>query len=147
MTIEDLGSIGEIVAAIATVATLVYLAIQIRSNTVAVRSAAAQTVHEAYASWYQLLAGDASLSQLVTDGLRDYDSLSEGDRARFVATFMASLSYCQDAFIKWREGSRGYCFGEAFQHHVENDIMMRAPHPQAKPMGAFSIAIGEQPDS
>ena len=38
MTIQDLGSIGEFVAAIATVATLVYLAIQIRSNTAALRS-------------------------------------------------------------------------------------------------------------
>lgn len=33
MTIQDLGSIGEIVAGLATVTTLVYLAIQIRANT------------------------------------------------------------------------------------------------------------------
>jgi len=173
VTIQDLGSIGEFVAAIATVATLVYLAIQIRSNTVAVRSAAAQSVHEAFASWYHLLAADSALAQLVTDGLRDYSSLSETDRARFVATFMAFLSNCQDAFIKWREGSlspelwrgwelvmmnlvnapggkdfwdeRGYCFGEEFQWHVENDIMKRDPHPRAKPMGAFSIAKGLDP--
>jgi len=175
MTIQDLGNIGEFVAAIATVATLVYLAIQIRSNTAAVRSAAAQSVHEAFASWYHLLAADAELAQLVTDGLRDYSSLSETDRARFVATFMAFLSNCQDAFIKWREGSlspelwrgwelvmmnlvnapggkdfwveRGYCFGEKFQWHVENDIMKRNPHPRAKPMGAFSIARNVEPSA
>ena len=33
MTIQDLGSIGELVAAVATVATLAYLALQIRQNT------------------------------------------------------------------------------------------------------------------
>ncbi|HVH18917.1 MAG TPA: hypothetical protein VNF72_11495 [Myxococcota bacterium] len=43
MTLQDLGSIGEIVGAIATVATLIYLAIQIRANTSAVQSAAAQS--------------------------------------------------------------------------------------------------------
>ena len=32
MTLEDLGSIGELVAAIATVLTLIYLAIQIRTS-------------------------------------------------------------------------------------------------------------------
>ena len=32
MTIQDLGSIGELIAAIATLATLVYLAAQIRQN-------------------------------------------------------------------------------------------------------------------
>lgn len=167
MTIQDLGSIGEFVAAVATVATLVYLAIQIRANTSAVQSAAAQTVHEAFATWYRMLATDADLAQLVTNGLRDYSSLTETDKARFVSTFMAFLSYSQDAFIKWREGSlsqelwtgwelvmmnlvnspggkdfwreRGYCFGEDFQNHVENDIMKRKPNPRARPMGAFSI--------
>ena len=131
MTIQDLGSVGELVGAIATVATLVYLAIQIRANTHAVRSAAAQSVHEAFATWYRMLAADADLAQVAANGLRDYASLSEADRARFVATFMAFLSCSQDAFIKWREGS--LC------DYVENDVMRREPHPNARPMGAFSI--------
>jgi len=167
VTIQDWGALGELLGAIATVATLIYLAIQIRANTYAVRSAAAQSVHEAFATWYRLLAADASLSQLVANGLRDYSSLSETDKARFISTFMAFLSYSQDAFIKWREGSlsaelwrgwelvmmnlvnapggkdfwgeRGYLFGDEFRRHVENDIMQREPHPLAKPMGAFSI--------
>lgn len=33
MTIQDLGSVGELIAALATVATLAYLALQIRQNT------------------------------------------------------------------------------------------------------------------
>jgi hypothetical protein len=37
-------------------------------------------------------------------GLRDYSSLSEQERFRFVATFMSFLSYTQNAFLKWREG-------------------------------------------
>lgn len=170
VTLQELGSIGELVAAVATVGSLVYLAVQIRANTSAVRSAAAQSVHEAFAAWYRLLAADASLSQLVANGLRDYSVLSETERARFIATFMAFLSYCQDAFIKWREGAlspelwsgwelvmmnlvnapggkefwaeRGYLFGDQFRRHVENDIMRRAPHPRAKPMGAFAIGGG-----
>jgi len=170
MTIQDLSAIGEIVGAIATVATLIYLAIQIRENTKAVQSAAAQSVHEAFATWYRMLAADPVLSQVVTDGLRDYASLSETNKARFVATFMAFLSCSQDAFIKWREGSlpaelwcgwelvmmnlviapggrefwteRGYLFGEDFRRHVENDLMKRKPHAKAKPMGAFSIGEG-----
>jgi len=167
VTLQDLGSIGEIVGAIATVATLIYLARQIRANTSAVQSAAAQSVHEAFATWYRMLAADAHLSQLVTNGLRDYALLSETDRARFVSTFMAFLSCSQDAFIKWREGSlsralwsgwelvmmnlllspggrafwqeRGYLFGDEFRGHVEQDLLRRTPHPSAKPLGAFSL--------
>src|SRR5262249_49942962 len=105
MTIQDLGNIGQLVAALATVATLVYLAIQIRSTTKPVRSAAAQSVHEAFATWYRMIAADASLAKVAAGGLRDYSSLSEVDRSRFIATYMAFLSCSQDAFIKWREGS------------------------------------------
>ena len=32
MSIQDLGALGELVAAVATVATLLYLAVQIRQN-------------------------------------------------------------------------------------------------------------------
>jgi len=167
MTIQELGSIGEFVGAIATVVTLVYLAIQIRSNTSAVRATSAQSVHEAFATWYGMLASDPKLAQLVTEGLRDYSSLTEIDRGRFVCTYMAFLSYSQDAFIKWHEGSlapelwkgwelvmmnllgspggkqfwdeRGYLFGDNFRDHIDNDLVKRIPHIKAKPMGAFSI--------
>jgi hypothetical protein len=44
VTIQDLGSIGELVAAVATVATLFYLALQIRGSTRVARSEAAQNV-------------------------------------------------------------------------------------------------------
>ena len=44
MTIQDLGSLGELIAAVATVATLVYLAIQLKQNTLALRSQTFQPV-------------------------------------------------------------------------------------------------------
>jgi len=30
-------------------------------------------------------------------------------------------------------------FGEEFRRYVENDLMKREPHPDAKPFGAFPI--------
>ncbi len=38
MTIQDWGAIGEIIGAIATIATLIYLATQIRQNTRALQA-------------------------------------------------------------------------------------------------------------
>jgi hypothetical protein len=168
MSIAELGSIGELVGAIATVATLAYLAIQIRGSTRAVRSASAQAVHESFATWYRMLATDGELTDLTTKGLRDYSSLSESERGRFVSVAMAIVLCAQDAFIKWREGSlspelwsgwefvvmnllltpggkgfwkeRGYLFGAQFREHIENDIMKREPHPDASPLGAFRLS-------
>jgi hypothetical protein len=30
-------------------------------------------------------------------------------------------------------------FGDEFRRYIETDLMKREPHPDAKPMGAFSI--------
>jgi hypothetical protein len=40
----------------------------------------------------------------------------------------------------WNE--RSYLFGEEFRRYIENDLMKREPHPDAKPLGAFSIGGG-----
>jgi hypothetical protein len=103
MSLGDLANLGQVIGAIAVVVSLFYVAHQIRQNTNAVRSATAQAVHEHFAKWYQLVAADAELSKIVATGLRDYGSLSEEERVRFIATFMSFLSYSQNAFLKWRE--------------------------------------------
>jgi hypothetical protein len=167
MSLNDLANLGQIIGALAVVISLIYVALQIRQNTAAIQSAAAQTVHEHFANWYHLIAADAELAQIAANGLRDYSSLSEQERVRFIATLMSFLSYSQNAFLKWREGllkpalwlgweqvmmnlfgapggkalwkERSYLFGEEFRRYIENDLMMRPPHPDAKPLGAFSI--------
>ena len=40
----------------------------------------------------------------------------------------------------WKD--RAYMFGDEFRRYVESDLMKREPHPDAKPMGAFSIGEG-----
>jgi hypothetical protein len=167
MSLNDLANIGQVIGAIAVVISLFYVASQIRQNTNAVRSATAQTVHEHFAKWYHLVAADDELSRIVANGLRDYVSLSEQEKVRFIAAFMAFLSYSQNAFLKWREGllasplwlgwelvimnlvcapggkvfwkDRAYMFGDEFRRYIDDDLIKREPHPDAKPMGAFSL--------
>ena len=107
------------------------LALQIRQNTNAIRSAAAQTVHEHFASWYRLVAADPELSEIVVNGLRDYSSLSEMQRARFIATYMAFVSYSQNAFLKWRERSLAPPLWMGWELVIMNLVCA----PEAKPSG------------
>ena len=109
---------------------------------------------------------DPVLSRIAAKGLRDYTSLSEPERVRFIAAFMSFLSYSQNAFLKWRQKllapdlwlgwefvimnlvcapgrkafwkDRGYVW-RGIPRYVENDLMKREPHPDAKPLGAFPI--------
>jgi hypothetical protein len=167
MSLSDLANIGQVIGAIAVVISLIYVALQIRQNTNAVRSATAQTVHEHFAKWYHLVAADDELARIVANGLRDYGSLSEQQRVRFIATFMAFLSYSQNAFLKWREGllasplwlgwelvimnlvcapggqafwkDRAYMFGDEFRRYIDDDLIKRKPHADARPMGVFNL--------
>ena len=48
MTIQDLGSLGELLAAIATFVTLLALAVEIRENTRAMRAASHHTISNSF---------------------------------------------------------------------------------------------------
>ena len=86
MNLNDLANLGQIIGAVAVVVSLIYVALQIRQNTNAVRSAAAQVVHERFASWYHLLAKDAELSQIATPDAKPMGAFSIGRRRIDVAS-------------------------------------------------------------
>jgi hypothetical protein len=91
VSLQDLGSIGELVAAIATVATLVYLAIQVRHDSRALdRSnefARANSIHQVTTMFNELnwrLAGDGELAEIHTRALRG-EPLDAAETTRFTA--------------------------------------------------------------
>jgi hypothetical protein len=166
-SLKKMHRLGELAAAIAVVISLIFVGFEIRQNSTIVQSAAAQAVHVNFANWYTAAQSDPVLLELSTKGMRDYSSLSETEKAQFIAMFMAFCSHMQDAFLKLREGSlspelfrgweyvsmnflstpggkafwneRGYMFTDEFHDYVINDIMTREPHPLARPWGAFEI--------
>ncbi len=100
MSLQDLGSIGELIAAIATVATLFYLAVQIRHNSRALdRSnefAQAGSIHQITLLFNELnwrLASDGELADIYTRALAG-EELAPGESTRFLAwvnTYVATI--------------------------------------------------------
>ena len=84
MTLQDIGNIGEFVAAVATLATLIYLAVQIRQNTDSVKAAAAQSVLEAPNQALQSAASSQQQARVVVLGQTDYEKLSDDERMQFM---------------------------------------------------------------
>ena len=81
MDIMELGAIGELVGGTAVIATLVYLALQIRQDAHSTRSLAAQGMINGQAQSLFLLATDEDLARIVRVGWLDdaEDSLSPGE--------------------------------------------------------------------
>ena len=103
MTIQDLGSIGEFIAAIATVATLAYLAVQIRQNTAAVRRAANRGVVDDANSWRYRLIENAEVSEIFRTGLANPESLDANSKYRFRMLLDALFAHWAHAFDSGEE--------------------------------------------
>ncbi len=93
MNWDAIGAVGEIVGAFAVVATLGYLAVQIRQNTKTVRAAMFQQATAASTALAEQLSRDPELTRIFVSGVNELGSLSEEDHARF--TFMG-ISFYRD---------------------------------------------------
>lgn len=104
MTIDELGSLGEVVAALATIATLLYLALQIRASRLATMADARRTIRSDNAHTVRLLAQDSDLSRVFLDGLSNPGSLNREDAFRFrmlLSDFVAGIE------AAWKENEMG----------------------------------------
>ena len=101
MTIQDLGSLGEMVAAIATVATLVYLELQIRQNAKTVQGSTAQMVINLELSTFALIAQHAGIYQR---GCVSIDDLNPEEGVVYQQLVSAVMSLMAAAFIQFQNG-------------------------------------------
>ena len=83
MTIQELGSLGELVAAIATVATLIYLALQIRHNTQATRAASFHAISDSMNHVNVSIAQSPGLARIFVVGSTERGSLTEEERLQY----------------------------------------------------------------
>ena len=104
MGIQELGSIGEFVASIGVLITLIFLAFQMRQNTIAIRrSNARQTTRDQANALGEIL--DAEVAALFLKGQKSLDDLSELERYRFDLAFTIWLQSLEQAYADYDAGS------------------------------------------
>ncbi len=121
MTIQDFGSIGELIAAVATVATLAYLAVQIRQNTKTVRASAHHAMIETANSIAFEFARTEN-AQLLLKGGRAHGDLTPEERFKYSLLMRASFGFYEEAYHQYWDGlldrdvweSRGRTLKEVF---------------------------------
>ena len=104
MNWESAAAIAQIISALGVIASLAYLAVQIRQNTAASRGAAYhQAVTGNQAHWGPI-ALDADTSEIVRRGLLDLSCLNEAERFRFSWIFGGYLTSMENAFYQITHG-------------------------------------------
>jgi hypothetical protein len=101
MTIEDLGNLGDLIAAIATVATLLYLAQQIRRSSKSVEGSSVQAILELEITTYALKAKYANVYRRGCANILD---LNDDERVIFEQVVSSEMSLFNSAFTQVQNG-------------------------------------------
>ena len=105
MNWEAMGAIGEVAGAVGVIATLGYLAVQIRQNTSSVRASSFQEAVRDMATASDVLASNAELSRIWRAGLRDLDGLEPDERQQFAAYALGLFRRMENIFFQTRHGT------------------------------------------
>ena len=104
MTLSDLSNLGTFVSAIAVVASLIFVGVQLRQNTKAVRAAASQA-HTAH--WQAMLTPvieNEDVADIYRRGLSGMESLTDNECVRFIVLIGAMFRFAESARLQWLHG-------------------------------------------
>ena len=104
MTLDQFASIGEIIGAVGVIISLVYLAIQIRSNTEAERTSTYQSIVSDFGALNNSMASSPELSYMFVHGMENYHQFSSEDQARISQMFFQCFHYFENMYYQHRKG-------------------------------------------
>lgn len=105
VTLQDLGNIGEFVAAIATLITLIYLAAQIRQNTRAVRSSAFQQVVDSFSEISLAIGLNREVSEIFDRARVGLSALDSVERRRHWSVLLSLFRRAESVFFQSEQGT------------------------------------------
>jgi len=119
LTIQDLGSIGELVAAVATVATLAYLGLQIRQNTRAIEGSALRESQTLLSEAHLPMLNNPQLGAVFEKALNDPDSLSDTEADAFDLALYNVIATFQTLYFQRQQSLLDT---EVFDHQTQSLI-------------------------
>ena len=165
MNWETVGAAGEIIGAIAVIISIIYLALQVRQNTAALRSSATNAASEGAAKLYQTLCSDPDLAMIFVRGNATPDELEEAEMARYFSLWLMTMFKLQNWYFQtqdrfmddtllsswikvvrplsslpgfrlfWNE--RKFIFSPQFQSYLEVEVFEKDPDPEFKSLAVL----------
>lgn len=139
---------GEIAGALGVVASLLYLAVQVRQNARHVRSSAADTAVATLVNWLSPLLQNPDSWDVFWRGSLDLEGLSEQDRTRFLPMAFLWLKTVEGVYLKYHDGFLDPPVWEGWSvilHSYNQHPGIRAYWEERRP--AFAASFGEWMDS
>jgi hypothetical protein len=118
MTLEEFNFIAEIIASIAVIASLIYVALQIKQNTAATHATAAQSFAEADNGFVGLINTSNNLADILHRGAMGLSELKGGELIQFMAFNDAAFMAMHSAYCQWDKGTLDDRLWSSFKHAI-----------------------------
>jgi hypothetical protein len=105
LKLSDWASIAEVVGALAIVISLVYVGIQVKDSSRAVRSAAANDANVATQSWYLEIGSNQQTSELWLAAMLSEEPLARDEEFQFLMMTHAAFLAFQNSYFLAEEGT------------------------------------------
>jgi len=105
MNWDAIGAFGEVLGAIAVFVSLIYLAVQTRNNTKALRSSAFHQVRESFSQVSLAITVDPELAVLADRAAKNDQSLSENEIVRYNFLLTTLVRRGESAYFQSSEGN------------------------------------------
>jgi hypothetical protein len=105
VNLETINSIAQIVAAIGVIASLFYLAVQIRQNTRSQRSVVVDSLTSSLIVLFGQQAADPTQMRAFVTVVEDWHGATEEDRTRAVAMLFSTFKLFENAWFQQRQGT------------------------------------------
>lgn len=104
MTLEQASLVAQIVSAVAVIASLIFVGVQLRQATAAIRGSSSEAHAALYTELVHSIIDNADFARIWTVGLADPNALSEEEWVRFVAYSSALFRQYETSRVQWQKG-------------------------------------------
>jgi len=103
--LEQIYYLSEMVSVVAVVVSLIYVGIQVRQNTQAVKNNTLQNISESQLNVYGLLAAHGDLAEICFQSATGRGSDQGSEKFRYTAWMHTAIRSLENAFYQHREGA------------------------------------------
>ena len=124
MSIQDLGSIGELIAAIATVLTLIYLAFQLRQNTRAMRSSTFQQISAEMSQNVESFTTNPDLAAILVKAISGGSTFTPVEQLQFQGFLVMTFRRLEAVYVQHKLGSIEKDLVEGFERSLLPNLVL-----------------------
>ncbi len=118
LTLENIYFIGQTIAAVAIVVSLIYVGLQVRQNTTATQTASAQAYVSSDNEIVGLINASPKLADVLHQGANGLSALKGGDLIRFMAFLDVLFISYQSFHLQWKRGTLDEALWNIYKHAI-----------------------------